>query len=147
MPSSHPHPLASPAGPVRRIVVTAPDEAALVQAVLDQVLARPSSPVDDAPTRPHLIGFRSVAADLPALLAATVEQAFGEAAGQGARVIAAEISGVMPVDDGVRSWGFVTVVPEPGALAVPAVIGVPVISREAGAYVATLVVDPEGGDA
>jgi len=145
MPSPHPQPAEAPAAPVDRIVVTAPNEAALVQAVLDRAVAL--SAAEDAPAHDQVIGFRSVAVDLPSLLAETVEQAFGEAAVQGARVIGAEVSGVMPIDEGIRCWGFVSVIPVSGPLAVPAVIGIPEITRQPGALVATLTLDPAGSDA
>lgn len=128
--------------PITASAATAP---ALVEAVLDRVIAAlpPSAPRDGA----GLIGFRSVAPDLASLLAATIEGAFGEAEAQGAAVVAAEVSGVMPVDEGLRCWGFVSAVPASGPPPMPQVVASPAVTRQPGRFSATLTVAVAGGTA
>lgn len=85
-----------------------------MQALLDRVIALLTPSGDDAPDHPEaraLIGFRSVAVDLPALACLVVEDALAEADAQDARVVAADVSGVMRTDEGWRCWGFLDVEP------------------------------------
>lgn len=128
--------------PITASAATAP---ALVQAVLDRVIAA-LPPTQHNGASATLIGFRSVAPDLDSLLATTVEGAFGEAEAQGAAVVSAEVSGVMPVDEGLRCWGFVSAVPASGAPPMPQVIGSPAVTRQPGRLRATLIVTT-GGEA
>lgn len=116
-----------------------------MQAVLDRAIALLDGPPPEEPV--ILIGFRSVAPDFAALVAATVEDAFREAEAQGARVVAAEVSGVMPIDEGMRCWGFVSVVmvPAEGASTMPRVTGSPAIERGAGTIAATFSLAVERG--
>ncbi|MGC4108325.1 MAG: hypothetical protein QM753_18545 [Thermomicrobiales bacterium] len=109
--------------------VHAQSEAALVQAVLDQVILATQT-TTSAPAASFLIGFRSVADDLPALLAQAVGDAFGEADAHGATAIGAEVSGVMPIDEGLRCWGFVSVVPAAQPTPAPRIAGTPKVTRE-----------------
>lgn len=148
----HPH-ANLPAGPRSTPpiawTVTASSESQLVQAVLDRAIVLASGNLLASAAPPTLIGFRSIATGIADLLAAVVEDAFGEAEAQGTRVVAAEVSGVMPVDDGVRCWGFVSVVPAStgAAVAVPRLEELSVVENPAGEFTATMTVSVGGGGA
>lgn len=128
MPGSETDP---PSGDSLTLTIPAISDAALVQALLDQVIALANQDaIAASATSASLVGFRSIADNLPALLVAVVQDAFGEAEAHGATVIAAEVSGVMAVDEGLRCWGFVSVVPAPRATPEPMIADVPEITRD-----------------
>ena len=129
------------------LTIAAHDESTLVQILLDRIAALTiaRAPVLDGP--PMLIGFRSVASSVATLLATVTEDAFGEAEAQGTRVIAAEVSGVMPIDEGLRCWGFVSVVPTPDHPPVPRILETPRVERVSGVFTATMTVSIGSGGA
>ena len=128
--------------------VAAPTETALVQSVLERVLALAGDGQREDHDGASVIGFRGVAPDLAALLGVAVGAAFGAADDQGMRVLAAEVAGVMATDEGIRCWGTASVEPATGPVRLPVVVGLPIVWREAGSIRAVLIVGYEGvGDA
>lgn len=126
--------------------VSAQGEVALIQALLDRVVALTEAENGGDGSSRALIGFRSVAPDLATLAVRTIEDAYGEADAQGACVARADVSGVMPIDEGWRSWGFVGIEPILAPVRTPIVVGVPSVHREGRIITMTVSIRIEGGE-
>jgi hypothetical protein len=90
----------------------AADLAMLFERVLMRVFEANEDVAEDADA--FLAGFATGAADVPALLRATVAEAAALAEEQGAGVLGCSVSGVMATDEGHRAWGFLTLTGSPG---------------------------------
>jgi hypothetical protein len=86
----------------------ASDLTVLFERVLTQVFEVDEDGPEDAEA--YLVGFAARAADVSALLRATVAEAAALAEEHGAGVLGCSVSGVMATDEGHRAWGFLTLV-------------------------------------
>lgn len=129
------------------ITATASNEVVLVQEVVDRVIDLAGRGEGDRADSHTLIGFRSVAPDLAALLARTIDDAFAEAEAQDMRVVTADISGVMRIEEGWRCWGFVGVVPTTVVTRQPVVLDRPSVQREGRVITVTVSIRFEEGTA
>jgi len=93
-------------------------------ALFEQVLMAAFGVDEDTPEAAgaFLAGFVARAADVPALLRATIEEAAALAEEHGAGVVGCGVSGVMATDEGHRAWGFLTLSPGAGGDVAPRLV-------------------------
>ena len=85
------------------ITVTARDLPLAAEALLQAIFA--PQPGDCGGGDTFLLGFGAEASDIPDLIRATVSDIHAQATEQDATIIACEVSGIRPTDDGWRIWG------------------------------------------
>lgn len=110
--------------------IAARNETDLVEAFLRHAIQMRAASEPEVGTSAGLIGFRATARDLPGLLGAALDAAFGEAEAQGFGILDVEVSGVMAIDAGMRCWGTVDVATGSGSSSMPILRQSPIVRRE-----------------
>jgi len=111
------------------IAADATEERELILALLRRVFQE----IDGMPTNPDqqpedgvaIVGFRATASDLSSLILAALDAALEEADAQQVTVVGVDVAGIMPIDEGVRCWGYLATIdreaPRPAITVVPPV--------------------------
>ncbi|MGB3305418.1 MAG: hypothetical protein WBA63_04470 [Thermomicrobiales bacterium] len=82
-------------------------EAALIASALRAVFRHTDDlPEDGAETDGEIIGFRATGNQLADLLVNAIHAALDEADAQHVTVLGVDVAGVMPIDEGLRCWGY-----------------------------------------
>ncbi len=86
-------------------------------------------PPDDKTEGP-VIGFRATAPNTSLLIAEVVNAAMAESDAQNVRVLAVDIAGIMPADDGIRCWGYLAVADRASERPAFTISGTPIFTHE-----------------
>ncbi|HWV35791.1 MAG TPA: hypothetical protein VNZ55_09160 [Thermomicrobiales bacterium] len=82
-------------------------EAALIANALRAVFRHTDDlPEDGAETNGEIIGFRATGKQLADVLVNAIHAALDEADAQRVTVLGVDVAGVMPIDEGLRCWGY-----------------------------------------
>ena len=82
-------------------------EAALIASALRAVFRLTDDlPEDGAETNGEIIGFRATGKQLADVLVNAIHAALDEADAQRVTVLGVDVAGVMPIDEGLRCWGY-----------------------------------------
>lgn len=95
------------AAPSVTIDVAGGTEAALIASALRAVLRRTDDlPEDGAEMGGEIVGFRATGKQLSDVLVNAIHAALDEADAQRVTVLGVDVAGVMPIDEGLRCWGY-----------------------------------------
>ena len=82
-------------------------EAALIASALRAVFRHTDDlPGDGAETGGEIVGFRATGKQLADVLTNAIHAALDEADAQRVTVLGVDVAGVMPIDEGLRCWGY-----------------------------------------